>query len=115
MARSERSRSPRAAREHGWDTRSVWPASTKRALTADERIDRSILLEEIEKVVFGDAVLREEAWDPLAAVYLMGSGLFGVLAREFAPWSQRGAALLARIEGLPLLTRQALAALTGLD
>ena len=28
-------------------------------------IDRSILLEEIEKVVFGDEVLREEAWDPL--------------------------------------------------
>ena len=44
----------------------------------------------------------------------MGSGLFGVLSREYAPWSQRGAALLARIEGLPSWPEQALAALTGL-
>lgn len=85
------------------------------ALSAAERVDRGIVLEEIEKLVFGDEVLRAEAWDPLSAVYLMGSGLFGVLAREFAPWSRRGTALLQRIEALPLLMEQALAALTGLD
>ncbi len=71
------------------------------ALSAEQRLDRRILLEEIEKAVFSDTVLRSEAWDPLDAVYLMGSGLFGVLSREYAPWAQRGAALLARIEGLP--------------
>lgn len=84
-------------------------------LGADERLDRRILLEEIEKAVFGDEVLRNESWDALDAVYLMGSGLFGVLSREYAPWSARGAALLARIGALPELTRAALAALTGLD
>ncbi len=73
-------------------------------LSIDERVDRHILLEEIEKVVFGDEVLRAEAWDALGAVYLMGGGLFGVLSREQAPWAQRGAALLSRIEGLPALT-----------
>jgi len=83
-------------------------------LSADERVDRDILLEEIDKVVFGEEVLRSEAWDALETVYLMGGGLFGVLAREFAPWSQRGASVLARIEGIPELTRSALAALTGL-
>lgn len=84
------------------------------SLSDDQALDRDILLEEIEKVVFGDEVLRDEAWDPLAAVYLMGSGLFGVLAREYAPWQQRGGSLLARIEKLPALTADALAALTGL-
>ena len=83
-------------------------------LSPDEPVDRSILLEEIEKVVFGDEVLRSEAWDALELVYLMGGGLFGLLSREYAPWSERGAALLSRIEGLPALTRAALAGLTGL-
>ena len=73
-------------------------------LDADESVDRAILLEEIEKVVFSEEVLRSEAWDALETVYLMGGGLFGVLSREYAPWEQRGAALLARIEGLPELT-----------
>jgi uncharacterized protein (DUF885 family) len=84
------------------------------ALSADQLIDRDILGEEIEKAVFGDEVLRDEAWDALHLVYLMGSGLFGLLSREYAPWAQRGAAFLARLEGLPELTRQAVAGLTGL-
>jgi uncharacterized protein (DUF885 family) len=83
-------------------------------LDAEQRIDRLILLDEIEKAVFGDEVLRDEAWDPLHLVYLMGSGLFGLLSREYAPWSRRGAAFLARLGGLPRLTRQALEGLTGL-
>jgi len=84
-------------------------------LSVDERVDRQILLEEIEKVVFGEEALRAEAWDALEVVYLMGGGLFDLLSREFAPWSERGASLLSRIEGLPELTRAALAGLTGLD
>ena len=83
-------------------------------LTADEQVDRLILLEEIEKAVFGDDVLREESWDPLSVIYLVGSGLFGVLAREFAPWPARGASLLARIEALPALVGRAIDGLTGL-
>jgi uncharacterized protein (DUF885 family) len=84
------------------------------ALTADESVDRSILLEEIDKVVFGEEVLRSEAWDPLEIVYLMGGGLFGVLSREYAPWSERGASLFSRIEGLPRLMTAAVAGLNGL-
>jgi uncharacterized protein (DUF885 family) len=83
-------------------------------LSPEEEVDRSILLEEIEKAVFSDETLRSEAWDALQGVYLMGGGLFGVLSREYAPWSERGAALLARIEGLPQLTHQLLTGLTGL-
>ena len=83
-------------------------------LTSDEAVDRAILLEEIDKIVFGEDVLRSEAWDPLETVYLVGGGLFAVLSREYAPWSERGAALLARIEGLPELLAAALDRLTGL-
>jgi uncharacterized protein (DUF885 family) len=83
-------------------------------LSTDQRVDRHVLLEEIEKAVFGEEVLRGEAWDALEIVTLMGSGLFGILSREYAPWPQRGAALVARLERLPTLTRQALAGLTGL-
>jgi uncharacterized protein (DUF885 family) len=83
-------------------------------LRPDQRIDRGILLEEIEKARFADEVLREPAWDPLHLVYLMGSGLFGLISREYAPWPQRGAAFLARLQDLPGLVRQALSGLTGL-
>lgn len=83
-------------------------------LSASERIDRAILLELLDKLRFGDEVLRDEAWDPLSIVYLAGSGLFGILSREYAPWSERGAAFAARVEGLPGLLADGLAGLTGL-
>ncbi len=62
-------------------------------LSPDERIDRAILLEQIEQDRFARrrccATRRGIA---LTVVYLLGAGLFGLLAREYAPWSQRGAA-----------------------
>jgi uncharacterized protein (DUF885 family) len=83
-------------------------------LSPDERVDRAILVELLERLRFGDEVLRDEAWDPLSLVYLAGSGLFGILSRGYAPWRERGAALAARIEALPRLLDDALAGLTGL-
>ena len=83
-------------------------------LSPDESVDRSILIDEIDKAVFEEEVLRTESWDALHIVYLVGGGLFGVLSREYAPWSQRGAALLSRLEGLPELMATALTGLTGL-
>jgi uncharacterized protein (DUF885 family) len=83
-------------------------------LSLEEQVDRHILLAETERVIFGDEVLRAEAWDALELVYLMGGGLFDLLSREFAPWSERGASLLSRIEGLPALARAGLAGLTGI-
>lgn len=83
-------------------------------LSADERVDRAILLELLDKLRFGDEELRDEAWDPLSVVYLAGSGLFGLLSREYAPWSERGAAFAARVEGLPTVFDDAIAGLTGL-
>ena len=47
-------------------------------LAPDERVDRAILVELLDKLRFGDDVLRDEAWDPMSLVYLVGSGLFGI-------------------------------------
>ncbi len=83
-------------------------------LTAAERIDRGIVLEAIDALEFDEAELRESAWDPLSYVRLCGSGLFALLAREFAPWAHRGAAFAGRLHGLPRLLDAAVEALTGL-
>lgn len=83
-------------------------------LSREERIDRALLLEEIELLRFGDEVLRDEAWDPLTVVYLLGSGLFTLLARDYAPWAHRGGALVRRVEGIPGVLDAAREALVGL-
>ena len=83
-------------------------------LSADEQIDRGIVLEAIDGLRFEDEELREPAWDALGYVSLAGSGLFALLAREFAPWAHRGAAFAGRLRGLPAMLAAAAASLTGL-
>ncbi|HVM29400.1 MAG TPA: DUF885 domain-containing protein [Candidatus Limnocylindrales bacterium] len=83
-------------------------------LSRDERIDRGIVLGAIDEMEFSEAELREAAWDPLTYVYIAGSGLFALLARDFAPWGHRGAAFAGRVAGLPLLFERARGALVGL-
>jgi uncharacterized protein (DUF885 family) len=83
-------------------------------LSADEKLDRGIVLESIDAMEFDEAELREAAWDPLSFVYLCGSGLFSLLARDFAPWAHRGAAFAGRLNGLPALLEAAADGLTGL-
>ncbi len=83
-------------------------------LTPAEKIDLGITLEAIDAAEFNEADLREGAWDPLSYVYLAGSGFFSILARDFASWEHRGAALLGRMHGLPQLLESAADALTGL-
>ena len=83
-------------------------------LSDAERIDRGIALEAIESFEFEEAELREPAWDPLSYVHLVGSGLFALLAREFAPWQHRGMAFAGRVAGLPALLDAAIDNLHGL-
>ena len=79
-----------------------------------ELIDRGITIEALDAAEFGDDVLREAAWDPLSYVYTAGSGLFALLAREFAPWEHRGTAFIGRVRRLPEFLEAATGALTGL-
>ena len=82
-------------------------------LSPADVIDRSIALEAIDEWEFNDAELRDGAWDPLAYVYLAGSGLFNLLARDYAPWEHRGTAFLGRIRALPEMLEAAVRSLTG--
>jgi uncharacterized protein (DUF885 family) len=70
-------------------------------LSADEQIDRDIVLETIDSMLFDEEILREATWDPLSYVYILGSGLFSLLAREYAPFAHRGAAFLGRMRRIP--------------
>jgi uncharacterized protein (DUF885 family) len=70
-------------------------------LSADQRIDREMLIGEMKHHRFVETVLREETWSPLEWVYMLGDGLFSLIAREFAPLSDRLTSITSRIEQLP--------------
>jgi uncharacterized protein (DUF885 family) len=72
-------------------------------LSADERLDRDLLLSELAAVRFDEDDLREDAWDALGYVYLLGGGIFPLLARDFAPLQTRLASVASRLEGVPAL------------
>jgi uncharacterized protein (DUF885 family) len=82
--------------------------------SADDRIDRDLLIEEIDKMLFDLEELHEERWDTLGYLYLAGAGLFTLIAREFAPLTDRMASFAGRVEGLPALLEAAADNLTGL-
>lgn len=84
-------------------------------LTADEVIDRDLILGEIDASRFAERVLREESWNPLEWVYLIGEGLFTLIAREFAPLGDRLTSMASRLERLPELLDGAKAVLVGIE
>ena len=84
------------------------------ALTSDERIDLALLLSELAALRFDEIELREGAWDALGYVYLLGGGIFPLLAREFAPLATRLASVAARLEGVPAVVMSAKRQLGGL-
>jgi uncharacterized protein (DUF885 family) len=85
------------------------------ALTADEAIDRDIVLGELAALRFSATELRAEAWDPLEWIYLLGEGIHLLLAREFDPLGVRLASAAERIEGIPAVLHAARARLTGVS
>ncbi|HET7685009.1 MAG TPA: DUF885 family protein, partial [Candidatus Limnocylindria bacterium] len=81
------------------------------SLSRDEVIDRRILLDHLGAALFAEEELREETWNPLWYVYLFGGGLFGLVAREFAPLPDRMRSAAARLRGLPAAVERARATL----
>jgi uncharacterized protein (DUF885 family) len=70
-------------------------------LMPDERIDRDLLISELAAIRFDEVELREPCWDAMSYVYLLGTGLFPLLARDFAPLATRLESVAARLEALP--------------
>ncbi len=81
------------------------------ALTPDERIDRDLVLGELARFRFLDGELREDAWDPLSWVYLIGGGLHSLISRDFAPLATRLESFASRLEGVPKVVADAQAVL----
>ena len=84
-------------------------------LEGDDAIDRDLLLGELDAARFSEIELREETWNPLDWVYLLGDGLFTLLARDFAPLPQRLESVAGRLEGMPALVAAAKSCLVGHD
>ena len=82
-------------------------------LSADDAIDRDLILGELASARFAETELREDAWNPLEWVYLIGEGIFGLIAREFAPLATRLSSVADRLDGLPTLLDGARETLVG--
>ena len=82
-------------------------------LDLDERVDRDLLLGVLGSYRFNEVELGEDAWSPLAWVYLIGQGFFGLIAREFAPLAERLASVASRAERLPAVLAAATDRLVG--
>jgi len=82
------------------------------SLSRDEVIDRRILLENLAAMRFFAADLREDEWNPLSSVYLLGGGLFALISREFAPLPARLRSVVERLDGIPSVLEAARVTLT---
>ncbi|MEO8437077.1 MAG: DUF885 domain-containing protein [Chloroflexota bacterium] len=96
-----------------FDERWLAELGSMSGLTPDETIDRDLLVGELEAARFAETELRDDAWNPLDWIYLIGDGLFTLNAREFAPLANRLASTAGRLEGLPAVLDAARAALVG--
>lgn len=72
-----------------------------RRLEIQDRIDRDILMLEIEAEIFAHDELREARWNPLR--YNPGDAIYALLARDFAPLSLRLQSVAQRLEEVPAL------------
>ena len=82
-------------------------------LSVDDAIDRDLVVMELEADRFAETELRDETWDPLQWVYLLGEGIFPLIARDFAPLAERLASVAGRLEGMPAVLDGAAVALAG--
>lgn len=78
----------------------------------EEQVDRDILGHHLRRAVFELAELRQFAWNPLEAN--PGTAIHLLLAREFAPLTERMRSIEGRLAGIPALLAQARADLNGM-
>jgi uncharacterized protein (DUF885 family) len=70
-----------------------------KALSQTNQIDYEILKSNLERGVFESEELKEQEWNPI--YYNMGSAIYSLIARDFAPLDQRLASLKGRLEQIP--------------
>jgi uncharacterized protein (DUF885 family) len=81
------------------------------SLSRANQVDADLLSNEIESRLWQIETLQEWAWNPLVYVRTSGSAIYGLMARDFAPLSERLENAVSRLEQLPRFFSQARASL----
>lgn len=72
-------------------------------LSRDSQVDAALLENALNYDLWQIETLQNWAWDTTIYNETVGGSLYGLAARDFAPWPQRLKAATARMEKLPLL------------
>ncbi|MFQ6004906.1 MAG: DUF885 domain-containing protein [Woeseia sp.] len=81
------------------------------SLSRPNQVDAGLLRNEIESRLWRLESLQEWAWNPLVYVELSGDAIYGLMARDFAPLSERLDAAVSRLEQIPRFLEESRAAL----
>ncbi|MEO7786567.1 MAG: DUF885 domain-containing protein [Sphingomicrobium sp.] len=73
----------------------------RRGLSRERQVDALLLGNQLRMQAWSDATLQRWAWDPQVYNDTAGGALYGLAARDFAPWPQRLKAATARMEAMP--------------
>ena len=81
------------------------PPIDQDALSAEHRVDAAMMADSVARRVFEIDELREHTWNPLQAN--PGRAIYQLLARDFAPLSDRLASVAARLAAIPAMLAEA--------
>ncbi|GAC1585059.1 MAG: DUF885 domain-containing protein [Sphingomicrobium sp.] len=79
----------------------------RRHLSRERQVDALLLDNQLRYSRWADTVLQRWAWDPQVYNDAAGGALYGLAARDFAPWPQRLKAATARMEAMPAYLAEA--------
>ncbi len=74
-------------------------------LSRDNQVDHAMLVGELRYRLWDDETLQSWAWNPQYYNDIAAGSLYGLAARDFAPWDVRLKAATARMEALPALLK----------
>ena len=75
-------------------------------LSRANQVDAAMLENQLRYAIWSERRYRDWSWDPLVYTQLAGQALYGLLARDFAPWPARLRSVTSRLERLPGLLEQ---------
>jgi uncharacterized protein (DUF885 family) len=81
------------------------------SLNRENQVDAAMLRNSLESQIWTIEVVQEWAWNPLMYQDVTSSAIYNLMARDFAPLSQRLHSARRRVEALPGLLAQARASL----
>lgn len=102
VSEADRAREVRFLQQYLDELDQIEPASLSRS----NQVDYALLDHSLQAQLWRLDELQEWAWNPTAYTRLVGSAVYGLLAREFAPLETRLACVASRLEEFPRLFDQ---------